>query len=598
MNRRIEDYALVGNTHTAALVGRDGSVDWMCLPRFDSPACFAGLLGDADNGRWRIGPAGGARAVRRRYRDGTLILETEFETADGTVAVIDLMPPQTGDIRADLVRLVEGRRGRVAMTTDLVFRFDYGSIVPWVRRTRDGIVAVAGPDSAHLHTPVPLQGEDFHTVANFTVAEGESVPFTLTWHPSHRPEPEREDPHHLLRETEAWWRRWSSQCQYEGPWRDEVHRSLITLKALTYEPTGGIVAAPTTSLPEQIGGPRNWDYRYCWVRDATFTLYALLISGYREEAEAWRGWLMRAVAGMPSQLQIMYGLAGERRLDERELPWLSGFGGSRPVRIGNGAYSQCQLDAVGEIMDAFHLARRSGVAADGYGWTVQRALLRHLEDIWQEDDNGLWEVRGPQRPFTHSKIMAWVAMDRAVKTVETLGLDGPVERWRALAARIHAEICEKGFDRRRNTFVQYYGAPHTDAALLLIPQVGFLPPDDPRVAGTVEAVERELSQDGLIARYPSEPAIDGLPRGEGCFLACSFWLVDAKVMLGRHDEARALFDQLLGLANDVGLLAEEYDPVARRMLGNFPQAFSHVALVNSAHNLARAVGPARRRAAP
>ena len=428
MTRRIEDYALIGNTHTAALVGRDGSVDWMCLPRFDSPACFAALLGDAENGRWRIAPEGTVRAVRRCYRDGTLILETELETDDGVVALIDLMPPQTQDVRADLVRLVEGRRGRVAMRMDLVFRFDYGSIVPWVRRTADGLVAVAGPDSAHLHTPVDLHGEAFHTRAAFTVAEGETVPFTLTWHPSHRTEPLPEDPRHLLHETERWWRRWSSQCRYEGPWRDAVHRSLITLKALTYEPTGGIVAAPTTSLPERIGGSRNWDYRYCWVRDATFTLYALLSSGYRDEAKAWRAWLMRAVAGMPSQLQIMYGLAGERRLDERELPWLPGFLDSRPVRIGNGAHTQLQLDVVGEIMDAFHLARRSGVEADGDGWRVQRALLRYLEETWRDDDNGLWEVRGPPRPFTHSKIMAWVALDRAVKAAEGMGLEGPVER--------------------------------------------------------------------------------------------------------------------------------------------------------------------------
>ncbi|WP_029010567.1 glycoside hydrolase family 15 protein [Azospirillum halopraeferens] len=597
MTRRIEDYALLGNTHTAALVGRDGSVDWMCLPRFDSPACFAALLGTPENGRWRIAPQGEVRAVRRRYRDGTLVLETEMETDDGVVAVIDLMPPQSEDVRADLVRLVEGRRGRVAMAMDLVFRFDYGSIVPWVRRTADGLVAVAGPDSAHLHTPVDLHGEAFHTRAAFTVSQGETVPFTLTWHPSHLPEPPPEDPRRLLDETQAWWRRWSSRGRYDGPWSDAVRRSLITLKALTYEPTGGIVAAPTTSLPEKIGGPRNWDYRFCWLRDATFTLYALLSSGFREEAAAWRAWLTRAVAGMPSQLQIMYGLAGERRLEERELPWLSGFLDSRPVRIGNEAYTQVQLDVVGEVMDAFHLARRSGVEADHTGWRVQCALLRYLEEVWCRDDYGLWEVRGPARPFTHSRIMAWVAFDRAIRAAEAMGLEGPVDRWRELARRIHAEVCDKGFDHRHNRFVQYYGADHTDASLLLIPQVGFLPPDDPRVAGTVAAVERELSDDGLILRYRTEPDVDGLPPGEGCFLACSFWMVDAKVLLGRREEAQALFERLVGLANDVGLLAEEYDPRERRMLGNFPQAFSHVALVNSAHNLARADGPAEGRAA-
>jgi GH15 family glucan-1,4-alpha-glucosidase len=599
MARRIEDYALIGNTHTAALVGLDGAVDWLCLPRFDSDACFAALLGGAENGRWLIAPEGTVTAVRRRYRPCTLILETEFETAEGTAALIDFMPPQLdrADDRADLVRIVEGRRGRVTLTMDLVLRFGYGDIVPWVRRTDDGLNAIAGPDAVALRTPVPLHGQGFRTRATFTVAEGERRPFTLIWHLSHRPTPPAEDPEALLTETVAWWCAWCSQCCYEGPWREAVQRSLITLKALTYAPTGGIAAAATTSLPEQIGGTRNWDYRYCWLRDSAFTLYALLESGYREEAVAWGQWLVRAVAGKPSQLQIMYGLAGERRLDEWELPGLAGFEGSRPVRVGNGAHGQSQLDVYGEVLDSLHIARRNGITPDDYGWSVQRAMVNHLERIWSKPDHGLWEVRGPPRHFTHSKVMAWVAIDRAVQAVERFGRDGPVERWRALARRIHAEVCEKGFDAKRNSFVQYYGAQHTDAALLLIPQVGFLPPDDPRVAGTVEAVERELSMDGgLLRRYPSQPEIDGLPPGEGCFLACAFWLVDAKVMLGRYDEARALFERLLSLRNDVGLLAEEYDPVACRQLGNVPQAFSHVALVNSAHNLARVLGPARERA--
>ncbi|PWC54311.1 glycoside hydrolase family 15 protein [Azospirillum sp. TSO22-1] len=599
MARRIEDYALIGNTHTAALVGRDGAVDWLCLPRFDSEACFAALLGAAENGRWRIAPDGEVKAVRRRYLPGTLVLETEFETAGGTVALIDFMPPQMDrdEDRADLVRIVEGRRGRVDLSMDLVLRFGYGAVVPWVRRCDDGLSAIAGPDAVALRTPVPLRGEDFHTRAAFTVAAGERTPFTLIWHRSHLPAAPAEDPDALLAETEAWWRAWSGRCRTAGPWREAVERSLITLKGLTYGPTGGIAAAATTSLPEKIGGERNWDYRFCWLRDSAFTLYALLTAGYREEAEAWRHWLVRAVAGMPAQLQIMYGLAGERRLDEWEVPWLAGFEGSRPVRIGNGAHGQCQLDVYGEVLDTLHIARRNGLARDDDSWRVQRALLKHLETVWHAADHGLWEVRGPARQFTHSKVMAWVAFDRAVQAVEQSGVEGPVERWRELARRIHAEVCEKGFDAKRNSFVQYYGAKHTDAALLLIPQVGFLPPEDPRVVGTIEAVERELSVDGgLLQRYPTEPEVDGLPPGEGCFLACAFWLVDAKVMLGRHEEARELFERLLELRNDVGLLAEEYDPVARRQLGNVPQAFSHVALVNSAHNLARIAGPARKRA--
>ncbi|HEY0838041.1 MAG TPA: glycoside hydrolase family 15 protein [Azospirillum sp.] len=599
MNRRIEDYALIGNTHTSALVRRDGSIDWLCLPRFDSDACFCALLGDDENGRWRIAPTGAITAVHRRYLPGTLVLETEMTTAEGTVALIDFMPLQhdKADTRADLVRIVEGRRGRVTLAMDLAFRFGYGQTIPWVRRTADGLSAVAGPDALNLRTPVPLHGEAFRSVATFTVTEGQRVPFALTWHLSHLPSPPAEDVDGLLEDTTAWWRGWSARCHHDGPWREPVERSLITLKGLTYAPTGGIVAAATTSLPEEIGGTRNWDYRYCWLRDATFTLYALLMAGYREEAEAWRGWLMRAVAGKPSQLQIMYGLAGERRLDEWELPWLSGFENSRPVRVGNGAHGQRQLDVYGEVLDCFHIARNSGIAPDGYGWTVQRALVRHLEGAWTTADHGLWEVRGPPRHFTHSKIMAWVAVDRAIQAVEQHGLEGPVARWKDLARRIHRDVCENGFDPALNSFVQYYGARQTDAALLLIPQVGFLPPEDPRVAGTVAAIERELAtDDGLLLRYRTRPDLDGLPPGEGCFLACAFWMVDAKAMLGRHDEARDLFERLLSLRNDVGLLAEEYDPRARRQLGNFPQAFSHVALVNSARNLALGAGPAERRA--
>jgi GH15 family glucan-1,4-alpha-glucosidase len=598
MSLRIEDYALIGNTYSAALVGRDGSIDWLCMPRFDSPACFAALLGTPENGRWLIAPDHEKVISRRRYRDDTLVLETEFELPGGDrAALIDFMPVCERDGRIDLFRIVEGRRGRVPMQMEVAFRFDYGRIVPWVRRRDYGLSAIAGPDALALRTPVQMRGENFKTVARFNVGEGETVPFTLTWYPSHLPEPGARHPIKALHETESRWREWSSHCTMSGQWRPQVIRSLITLKALTYSPTGGIVASPTTSLPERIGGGRNWDYRYCWLRDATFTLYALLSSGYTEEANAWREWLLRAIAGQPHELQIMYGIMGSRRLTELELPWLPGYEGSRPVRIGNAAHGQFQLDVYGEIMDAFHAVRCHGGSLDEDAWRVQQLLMEFLESQWAHPDEGIWEVRGPRRQFTHSKVMAWVGADRAVKTIERYGLKGPADRWRALRAKIHEDVCQQGFDSERNTFVQYYGGTTLDAAVLMIPLVGFLPATDPRVVGTLEAIRRELSTDGLIMRYSSEQGkVDGLPPGEGAFLPCTFWLADNLVMMGRHDEAREVFERLIGLCNDVGLLAEEYDPHERRQLGNFPQAFTHVFLINTAHNLTRSQGPAQHRA--
>jgi GH15 family glucan-1,4-alpha-glucosidase len=596
MALRIEDYALIGDTHTVALVGRDGSIDWLCVPRIDSAACFAALLGDVDNGRWLLAPDGEIRATRRRYRDDTLILETEFETATGTCAVIDFMPVGGEEHAVDVVRLVEGRAGEVAMAAELVIRFDYGKTVPWVQRAPDGLTAIAGPDALRLHTPVELEGKNFRTTGRFVVRAGETIPFRLCCFQSYEPEPAAQEPARLLAETTRFWRDWTAQCQVVGPLRDAVVRSLITLKALTYEPAGGIAAAGTTSLPERIGGSRNWDYRYCWVRDATFTLYAFLLSGLRDEARRWRAWLMRAAAGRPSQLQVLYGVAGERRIVEEELPWLAGYEGSRPVRIGNAAHEQVQHDVYGELFDASHVARKFGIPADDQAWQVEKVLLDYLEGAWELPDHGIWEVRGPARHFTHSKVMAWVAADRAIKAVERFGLQGPVDRWRVLRARIHADVCSKGFDPERNAFVQYYGGKGLDAALLMIPLVGFLPADDPRMIGTVDAIQRELTHDGLVRRYVPEERIDGLPGAEGTFVTCSFWLVDNLTMLGRHDEARALFEHLLALRNDVGLLAEQYDPVERRQLGNFPQAFSHVGLINSAHNLTVARGPAKERA--
>jgi len=588
----IEDYALIGDTHTAGLVSREGSIDWLCLPRFDSPACFAALLGDEGNGRWLLAPAGPVREVRRRYQGDTLVLETQHRTEDGVVRVVDCMPPRQQD--PDVARVVEGVRGRVPMRMELTIRFDYGSIVPWVRQMEGALHAIAGPDSVWLRTPVPVHGENLTTVAEFTIAEGERVPFMLTWHASHQRAPRRIDPVRAVDDSEAWWGEWASRIAYEGGWQDAVIRSLLTLKALTYAPTGGIVASPTTSLPETLGGVRNWDYRYCWLRDSTFTLYALMLAGLADEAKAWREWLLRAVAGQPKQMQILYGVAGERRISEQELPWLAGYQGARPVRVGNAAVEQFQLDVYGEVMDTLHLAHHMGLPSDDAAWDLQRALLEFLEDHWRDPDEGIWEIRGPRRQFTHSKVMAWVALDRAVKAVELAGLEGPVERWRALRREIHEEVCRDGFDAERDTFVQYYGGRQLDASLLMIPLVGFLPASDPRVKATVAAIQRELMVDGLVHRYPPEGSekVDGLPPGEGTFLACTFWLADNLALMGRRDEANAIFERLLTLRNDVGLLAEQYDPHDGRQLGNFPQAFSHVALVNTARNLSASPGPA------
>jgi GH15 family glucan-1,4-alpha-glucosidase len=600
LSKPIEDYAVIGDTETAALVARDGSIDWLCLPRFDSGACLAALLGDDSHGRWRIAPRGGARKVRRRYRPGTLVLETETDAEGGTVRLIDVMPirGRDGGYNADVVRIVEGVKGRVEMRMDLTIRFDYGHLVPWVTRNDDHLIAVGGPDAITVTTPIPTHGEDLTTIAEFVVSEGDRVPFVLTWHPSHLPEPSRIQPEEALDGTEKWWRQWSDASSYDGEWEEPVDRSLITLKALTYGPTGGMVAAPTTSLPEELGGHRNWDYRFVWLRDATFTLQALMMAGHRREALAWRDWLLRAVAGDPEDLQIMYGLAGERRLPELELHWLPGFEASRPVRIGNAAHDQTQIDVYGELMDAIFHARRMGMKPDETVWDLQKLLLERLEGKWTKPDHGLWEVRGAPRHFTHSRLMTWVAFDRAVKCVEQWALEGPTDHWRDLRHQVRTEIEERGFDPERNTFTQSYDSPALDAALLLIPQVGFLPPSDERVLGTIEAVERELSiDDNLILRYRPEVTDDGLPGGEGAFLLCAFWMVDALAMTGRRDEARRRFEYLLGLRNDVGLLAEEYDPVSRRMLGNFPQAFSHLGLIASAYNLIPgARGPAADRA--
>jgi GH15 family glucan-1,4-alpha-glucosidase len=594
MSDPIEDYALIGDGETAALVSRAGSIDWLCVPRFDSPACFAALLGGPEHGRWALAPRDAARSVRRRYRDETLVLETSVETDAGAVTIVDCMPQRVGP--PVVVRQVVGLRGTVAMRTELVIRMDYGSVVPWVRRTPRGIRAVAGPDALLLTTDVPVHGEGLTTIADFTVAAGERRSLALAWYPSHLPPPEPVDPDAAVEETETWWKQWARRCTYEGPDREAVLRSLITIKAMIYEPTGGIVAAPTTSLPEQLGGVRNWDYRLCWVRDATFALYALILGGYLDEARAWRQWLLRALAGTPAQLQIMYGLGGERRLTELELPWLPGYAGSAPVRVGNAAHAQFQLDVWGEMLDATYAGTRAGLAPDGDDRRVINTLMQRLETVWAEPDEGIWEVRGPRRHFTHSKVMAWVAADRMVKLGEMADRKAPTDRWRRLRAAIHADVCRRGFDPGRDAFVQSYGARELDASLLMIPLVGFLPAEDPRVRGTVGAIERELLVDGLVQRYPTESGVDGLPPGEGLFLACSFWLVDNLVLQGRREEARRLFDRLLALRNDVGLLAEQYDPRARRQLGNFPQALSHIALINSACNLSHAGRSARLRA--
>jgi GH15 family glucan-1,4-alpha-glucosidase len=579
----LEDYALLGDTESAALVSRHGSIDWLCLPRFDSPACFAALLGTPDHGRWLLAPAGGPRCARRRYRDGGLVLESRFETSTGAVTVIDCMPPR--DETPDVVRVVRGDAGRVSMRMELVVRFDYGSIVPWVRKVDGRTSAVGGPDALCLTTPVEVHGEELRSVAEFVVAEGDEVPFVLTWHPSHTPLPPMIDPLAAVEATEAWWREWSSCFTYGGGWREEVRSSLTVLKALTYGPTGAVVAAPTTSLPEELGGSRNWDYRYSWLRDATFTLDALLASGHTAEAVAWRDWLLRSVAGRPEDLQIMYGVGGERRLLESELPWLPGYEGSCPVRVGNAAWDQFQLDVYGEVLDSLHQARKSGIQSDPTAWSLQHMLLRNLEQVWDQPDEGLWEVRSGRQHFTHSKVMAWVAFDRAVTTVERYGLEGPVDRWRALRDSIHAEVCREGYDPDRNTFVQHYGSKHLDASLLMLPLVGFLPAEDPRIEGTIEAVQRELVVDGFVHRYDAEATDDGLSGGEGAFLMCTFWLADCLHLIHRHEEACEIFGRLLDLRNDVGLLAEEYDVARRRLVGNFPQAFSHVALVNSAATL-------------
>jgi GH15 family glucan-1,4-alpha-glucosidase len=583
---RIEDYALVGDLQTAALVGRDGSIDWCCFPRFDSGACFAALLGTPDHGRWLLAPQGGIRRVTRRYRHDTLILESVFETDDGSVRAIDFMPPR-GDT-PDIVRIVEGLDGEVPMRSELVIRFDYGSIVPWVRRVDHARVAIAGPDALCLRTPVEIRGEDMKTVSEFVVRPGERVPFVLTWFPSHRPLPDEVDPEGALADAEEYWLEWAGTCRHNGDYHDEIHQSLLVLKALTYRPTGGLVAAPTTSLPEWLGSVRNWDYRFCWLRDATLTLVAMLNAGYHEEAVTWRTWLLRAVAGSPADVQIMYGIAGERRLEERELDWLPGYEGSRPVRVGNAASEQLQLDVYGEVLDALYQTRVQGGEPDDHVWSLTRKLLEWLEDGWGRKDSGIWEVRGPPRHFTHSKVMAWVAFDRAVRYHEEFGREGPFERWQALRDEIHAEVLERSWCEEKQAFAQSYDSDRLDAAVLLMPLVGFLPATDPRVVSTVAAIRRELSVDGLLLRYLPEDrgAVDGLPPGEGVFLPCSFWLASVLALQGEENEARELFERLLDIRNDVGLLAEEYDPVGKRQLGNFPQAFTHLALVGTAIALA------------
>ena len=596
MSTPLEDYALIGDCETAALISTAGSIDWLCWPRFDSGACFAALLGTPEHGRWLIEAVEPGARRRRAYRDRTLVLETQVETSTGTATVLDFMPPRGRN--SDIVRLVRGDRGSVRMRSELILRFDYGRTIPWVTRLPDGAFrAIAGPDLVTLHTSVPLRGEGLTTIGEFTVTAGTTVSFVLTHGASHIPPPSAIDPHESLEHTEVFWRDWAAQSQSEGEWSEVVIRSLITLKALTYAPTGGLVAAPTTSLPEQIGGSRNWDYRFCWLRDATLTLLALMNAGYYGEARAWRDWLLRAAAGAPAQLQIMYGLAGERRLIEYEMPSLPGYESSRPVRIGNAAHGQRQLDVFGEVMDALHQARRGGLDSRDEDWAFQRVMLQHLAQIWAEPDEGLWEVRGEARHFTHSKVMAWVAFDRGIKALESDGLEGPLAEWRAVRTAIHNDVCTRGFDRQLNSFVQAYGTTELDASLLLIPTVGFLPPSDARVRGTIDAVERRLFMDGFLRRYDPVTSDDGLPGTEGAFLACSFWLADAYVLTGRAAEARRLFERLLSLCNDVGLLSEEYDTGRRRLVGNFPQAFSHIALINTAHNLARSNKPAEQRSA-
>src|SRR5262245_48628610 len=598
MASRIEDYALIGDCQTAALVARDGSIDWLCWPRFDSDACFSALLGTPEHGRWLIAPLEEEAKVTRRYRDDTLILETQFKTSTGTATLIDFMPLR-GET-SDLVRIVRGDSGQVRLRLELILRFGYGRAIPWVTRgAKEELRAIAGSDLVVLRTPVAVRGKDFTTVAEFTVAAGDSTPFVLSHGASWHPDPPSLDARKALEATERFWKKWINLQRAEAdssPYAGLVRRSLITLKALTYAPSGGIVAAPTTSLPEQLGSKRNWDYRYCWVRDATLTLLALMNAGYYDEAQAWRDWLLRAVAGNPQRMQIMYGVGGEERLSEWQVDWLPGYENSAPVRIGNAAYTQLQLDVYGELMDAMHQARRGGLSGSESAWAVQRALMAHLEKIWHHPDSGMWEVRSGPRHFTYSKLMAWVALDRAVKGVEQFGLDGPTERWNMLKDRIREEVCQRAYDPERNTFVARYGSKELEASLLLMPQLGFLPCKDARVQGTIAAVEQDLLVDGFVRRYRTERVDDGLPPGEGVFLACSFWLADVYVLLGRKEEAQALLDRLAALANDVGLLSEQYDVRARRLVGNFPQAFSHVALINTVGNVAKLSKPARQRA--
>jgi GH15 family glucan-1,4-alpha-glucosidase len=578
----IEDYALLGDLQTAALVGRDGSIDWACFPRFDSGACFAALLGGREHGRWLVAPESEVTRSMRRYRDDTLILESVLHTGTGSVRLIDFMPPRGNT--PDIVRIVEGLSGTVAMRSELIIRFDFGKIVPWVRRVDHARVAVAGPDALCFRTPVEVRGENMTTVSEFTVHEGERIPFVLTWYPSHEEIPEAVDPEAALTDTEDYWHQWAETCRHSGLYHDEIHQSLLVLKALTYAPTGGIVAAPTTSLPEEIGGPRNWDYRFCWLRDATLTLLAMLNAGYHDEAVMWRQWLLRAVAGAPADIQIMYGIAGERRLDERELEWLPGYERSQPVRVGNAASEQLQLDVYGEVIDALYQTRKQGAPADDNVWSLMLKLLEWLEEGWRSEDAGIWEVRGPNRHFTHSKMMAWVAFDRAVRCVEEFGRKGPVDRWRATRDEIHAEVLALAWNEEKQAYAQSYGSDELDASVLLMPLVGFLPATDERFAATVDAIRRELLREGLVLRYRPDAsgAVDGLASSEGVFLPCSFWLADVLALQGKVAEARELFERLLDLRNDVGLLSEEYDPIARRHLGNFPQAFTHLALVDTA----------------
>jgi GH15 family glucan-1,4-alpha-glucosidase len=587
---KIEDYALIGNTLTAALVGRNGSIDWLCLPDFDGGACFASLLGIPENGHWIIAPAAAGHTASRAYRPDTAILDTTFATEAGKVTLTDFMPPPRDSRRGPasvvhLARIVRCVAGRMELHTRLVLRFDYGRVIPWVQRSPVGITAIAGPDAVQFQSDVALHGEDFTTVARFTLAEGEGCAFCLTWYPSHLKVPDPVDAARELTRTQRWWRRWIRKATDCGPWNDATRRSLVTLKAMTYSPTGAVVAAPTTSLPEFIGGERNWDYRFCWIRDSTLTLYSLLNSGFLHEAGDWRHWLLRAAAGEPSKLQIMYGLRGERRLTEMTLPWLCGYERSQPVRIGNAAHTQSQLDVYGELMDTMYVARTFEIEPSEEAWSLQKAIVQFVAGSWREPDHGIWEVRGPAQHFTYSKVMAWVALDRAVKSVETFGLEGPIDEWRRERDVIHAEICDKGYSQSKGCFTQVLGGEEVDASLLLLAQDGFVRADDPRYIATVEAVERELHVDGLVLRYRTGQVDDGLAPGEGAFLACSFWLVDAYVLVGRYDDAVRLFERLLQLRNDVGLLAEEYDPAGKRHLGNFPQAFSHVALINAAHGL-------------